>query len=181
MSSLVENTCKIPNISLKINNEENIRTCKTWPYDNKNKTFHYIFGDNNNTLNIKLIEGMYHIENIDVYLVDYNKIFRTGYDELKISKMENDEILGDVEVSKDGYLVTSIPYDEGFKVYIDDIETPIEKVNKAFLGTKITTGSHHVRITYNSPWLNYGYIVSGIGLLCLLGIFIYDKKKKVSK
>ena len=182
LSSLVENTCKIPNISLKINNEENIRTCKTWPYDNKNKTFHYIFGDNNRTLHIKLIQGTYHIENIDVYLVDYQKLFKTNYDELKITKMEDDEILGNISVNKDGYLVTSIPYDTGFKIFIDDTEVELVKVNKAFLGSKITKGEHNIRITYQSPWLNYGMMISGVGLISLIGIIIIDliKKKKVS-
>ena len=181
ISSIIENTCKIPNISIKINNEENIRTCKTWPYDNKNKTFHYIFGDNDRELKVKLLRGFYHIEGIDTYLIDYKKIVNTKYDELKISKMENDQVIGDINVTKDGYLVTSIPYDKGFTLYIDDEIVEIEKVNKAFIGSKITKGEHHIKLVYNSPWLNYGIITSIIGILTFSIIFIIDKKKKISK
>ena len=180
ISSIIENTCKIPNISIKINNEENIRTCKTWPYDNKNKTFHYIFGDNDRELKVKLLKGFYHIEGIETYLIDYKKIINTKYDEVNITKMSDDELLGNINVTKDGYLVTSIPYDEGFTLYIDDEKVEIEKVNKAFVGSKITKGEHSIRLVYNSPWLNYGLITSGLGLLFLIGIIIYDKKKKIS-
>jgi uncharacterized membrane protein YfhO len=178
ISSIIENTCKIPNISIKINQEENIRTCKTWPYDNKNKTFHYIFGDNDNELKVKLLKGFYHIEGIETYLIDYQKIFNTSYDEMNITKMSDDVILGDIKVSKDGYLVTSIPYDVGFKMYIDDTEVEVTKVNKAFIGTKISKGEHNIKITYHSPWLNYGLIISGLGLLSLIGIIIFDNRKK---
>ena len=178
ISSIIENTCKIPNISIKINQEENIRTCKTWPYDNKNKTFHYIFGDNDNELKVKLLKGFYHIEGIETYLIDYQKIFNTSYDEMNITKMSDDTILGDIKVSKDGYLVTSIPYDVGFKMYIDDTEVEVTKVNKAFIGAKISKGEHNIKITYHSPWLNYGLIISGIGLLSLIGIIIFDNRKK---
>ena len=183
ISSIIENTCKIPNISIKINQEENIRTCKTWPYDNKNKTFHYIFGDNDRELKVKLLKGFYHIEGIETYLMDYQKIISTKYDEMNITKMADDEILGDINVTKDGYLVTSIPYDEGFTINVDGEETEKVKVNKAFLGTKITKGEHNIIITYKSPWLNYGIIVSGVGLFVFAFVITFDliKKKKISK
>ena len=183
ISSIIENSCKLPNISIKINQEENIRTCKTWPYDNHNKIFHYIFGDNDRELKVKLLRGVYHIEGIETYLIDYQKIISTKYDEMNIKKIEDDVILGDINVSRDGYLVTSIPYDEGFKVYIDDKEVEKEKVNKAFLGVKITKGEHSIKITYKSPWLNYGIMISGFGLLCFICIITFDfiKKKKISK
>ena len=92
--------------------------------------------------------------------------------------MSDDVILGDIKVSKDGYLVTSIPYDVGFKMYIDDTEVEVTKVNKAFIGAKISKGEHNIKITYHSPWLNYGLITSGLGLLSLIGIIIFDNRKK---
>ncbi len=180
VSGLKENTCSIDNISMKINNEENILTCKSWIYPNHNNTFHYILGDNNNTLTIKLLKGTYHIDNIETYLVDYQNIINKNYDSMNIISIENDEIIGDITVKDDSYLVTSIPYDKGFKIFIDDKEVPIEKINKAFLGCKITQGEHHVKITYQSPWLNYGKIASILGLLLYIGIIVYDKKKKIS-
>ena len=128
---------------------------------------------------MKLLKGKYNLEDIDIYLVDYKNVINTSYDEMKITKMGNDEIIGDIEIKEDGYLVTSIPYDEGFKIYIDDKLVDKEKVNIAFLGSKIEKGIHHIKITYHSPWLNYGYIISGLGIITLIGIIIFDRKKKV--
>ena len=62
-------------------------------------------------------------------------------------------------------------------------EQACEKVNKAFLGTKITKGNHNIKITYKSPWLNYGIIISGVGVFAFVGVITFEliKKKKISK
>ena len=99
-----------------------------------------------------------------------------------LSNVDFSELAFEVDIWKDAGVFRKI----GFNAHVTASmgnnrgEVEIEKVNKAFIGAKITKGEHNIRITYQSPWLNYGIISSGIGLLLLLGIFIYDKKKKIS-
>ena len=45
IDGLKENSCSYNNISMKINNVENILTCQNYIYPNKNNTFRYVISD----------------------------------------------------------------------------------------------------------------------------------------
>ena len=60
--------------------------------------------------------------------------------------VKGDTITGTVYTEQEGYLVTSIPYDQELKIWIDGKETETMRVNTAFLGTKITGGNHNIKI-----------------------------------
>ena len=64
--------------------------------------------------------------------------------EIQVDKKQTEDnvIQGTIHVKKDGWFITSIPYDKHFKIYIDGKETEIQKVNTAFLGCKIESGNH---------------------------------------
>ena len=47
-----------------------------------------------------------------------------------------DGITGVVSAERDGYLITSIPYDENFVLKVDGKETLLFRANTAFLGAK---------------------------------------------
>lgn len=184
---LKENTCSIDNIQMTINNVSNILTCKTWIYSNKNNTFHFLINDKYlDTLEINLKKGTYNITDIKTYILDYNNLstIKDNKTEMTIENIDNDIITGTINIQEDGYLVTSIPYDEGFKISIDGIDSPITKVNTAFLGTKLEKGYHKIIITYHSPWLLTGKIISLISILIFFIIVInknHQNKKIRSK
>ena len=89
-------------------------------------------------------------------------------------------ITGNITTNEDTYLITSIPYDKGFKIYIDNIETEIIKVNTAFLGAKLPKGTHEITIKYNTPWLHTGILLSITGLIFYL-IIIYKERNNNEK
>ena len=179
---LKENTCSIDNIEMTINNVSNILTCKTWIYSNKNNTFHFLINDKYlDTLDITLKKGTYNITDIKTYILDYNSLLeiKNNKTEMIIENIDNDTINGTINLQEDGYLTTTFPYDEGFKIYIDGIESKIEKVNTAFLGTKLEKGYHKITITYHSPWLLAGKIISILGILIFSIIAIKEHCEKV--
>ncbi len=69
-------------------------------------------------------------------------------------------------------LITSIPFDENFTIYIDGKETVPEKVNTSFLGVNVENGIHDIEMIYHSPGLKAGKMVSVFGLLLF---FFYRK------
>ena len=85
-------------------------------------------------------------------------------------------IKGEITMSEDGYIATSYPFDQGFTVYADGKEIEIEKVNKAFLGFKLSEGAHEVTIVYHSPLLKEGMIASIIGFLLLIFIIVFEHR-----
>ena len=182
---LQENSCKTgDNISIKINNVENILTCKTWGYDNKNNDFKYVISNNNiEYLDIELNKGTFNIDKIETYTLDYNDIkdINENINGIEITSIENDSIKGTINIkNNDSYLVTSIPYDKGYKVLIDNKLTSHEEVNEGFIGLPITKGEHKIEIKYTSPYLNIGKILSIIGTISFVVILIIDIKKKKS-
>ncbi len=62
-----------------------------------------------------------------------------------------DGITGVVSAERDGYLITSIPYDENFVLKVDGKETMLFRANTAFLGAKIPSGEHKIVLVYHAP------------------------------
>ena len=85
---------------------------------------------------------------------------------------------GKVTISKDGYLVTSYPYEKGYEIYVDGKKQNIEIVNKAFVGCKIKKGSHTIMIQFHAPFKNAGL---GISVLFIImgGFWIWKKSKNL--
>ena len=84
------------------------------------------------------------------------------------NKTIGDKIYANVNVEKDGYFVTTIPYDKGFTIKVDNNKIDYEIVNKAFVGFKINKGYHNVEISYRSPGKLIGIIFSSIGIVIYL-------------
>lgn len=178
---LKPNSCENDDITLKINNVENLLTCQDWEYYNQNETFRYVLSDKDlREINLKLTPGTYTITNYETFVLDYDYIknIKNNIDEFTVTEFLNDQITGNINVQKDGYFVSSIPYDKGFTITIDGKEVDYEMVNEGFVGFPIAKGEHEVTITYHSPWLKEGKIISIIGLSLFAIVLISDYKKK---
>ena len=171
--------CEEGDTLIKINGIKNKLTCKEWLYHNKNKKFKYVLTDKKeiSELNIKLIKGKYHINNIKVYTMDYPKDNYKEVKNLKIDKNKS-QITSTVDLKENSYLITSFPYDQGFKAYIDDNEVKSEIVNTAFLGFKVPKGKHKIKIVYKSIGYKLGIILSIIGVLSMIILLLYENRKR---
>ena len=176
-------SCDKGDLLIKINDVSNKLTCKEWKYYNQNETFNYVLVESNkDELTIIFNKGEYKINNLKLYYIDYNDIkdINKKVTPVNIDKIVNGEdIIANVNALDDGYVVTTIPYDKGFTIYVDGEKTNYEIVNEAFVGFKITKGNHNVEIKYISPGKTIGYILSIIGIV--LYIFVIRKKNFVCK
>ncbi len=80
----------------------------------------------------------------------------------------------DLTMEQDGYIASTLPYDQGFKIYVDGDMVPTETVDKYFLGAKIPKGEHHVVIDYQIPGFKIGLLITMIGFIILALIMIYE-------
>lgn len=181
-------SCSIGDTSITINNVKNTLSCRSWIYHNKNYKFEYVISSNDqiNELNIMFDKGKYIISNVSVYSLDYNNItdFVHNVDEFMIDKelTVGDEIVGNINVSENGYFIISIPYEEkGFTIYVDDKITEYEKVDDTFIGFEINEGYHNIKIIYTSPYLFEGMVTSILGYMIFLPIIYSDIFKKRKK
>ena len=97
-------------ISISINGMKNTLSKKHSVYPNGNKHFTYILSKKElKQFDVTLSKGKYKISNIRVYTCDMNVFDRVV---TKVKPLKTTSIFkGKVTISKDGYLVTSYPYD----------------------------------------------------------------------
>lgn len=116
-------------------------------------------------------KGDYELTGIKCFLgswgkeVDQERAGRLYQAEFQMDKEKSggNVIAGFVEVEKEGYFVTSIPYDPNFEILVDGKETEYEKVNTAFLGFPVGEGRHTVEMAYHAPGRKIGICCSVAG------------------
>ena len=92
---------------------------------------------------------------------------------------DDNSISGTITTEKDGYIVTSVPYDSGWTVKLDGKKIDYLKVNEGFVGFTITPGSHTIEMNYVPPGLILGSIVSVSSLVLCLILNYLNKKDKI--
>ena len=125
------------------------------------------------------------------YYVD-QEVFKEVFTELSKGNwiIEDDysdtHLKGKVNVPEgDGVMFTSIPYDEGWRVYVDGKRVEINKTCNALLSFDITEGEHYIEMKYCSNAMIYGAILSASGVALLVGMILLDtlvfKKLRIGK
>ena len=73
----------------------------------------------------------------------------------------------------------------GILLYVVDkkskSEVSYENINNGFLGIYLEKGNYDVEITYKSPWLNIGKLLSFIGIISFITIVLIERKNKIKK
>ena len=91
-----------------------------------------------------------------------------------------DEIRGEYEADKDTLLMLSIPYSTGWKAFIDGKEERILKGDLMYMAVPVSRGKHSIRLSYETPYLRAGAVMSFIGIIMLIMISYFStiKRKK---
>lgn len=170
------------NISITINDSKNTLSAVKAIYPNENHTFHYTLSSSQpyQEATIHFSKGTYRIRRMQFHTMNLQAIEprRSQVDEVKQSAVEGKEVLkGDVSVSKDGYLITSLPYQKGYEVLVDGKSVTPVKVNTAFVGFEISSGDHSIVISFRAPGKTIGWAMSGIGILLWM-ITSYVRRKQ---
>ena len=166
-------SCKSKDTYIDINNIRNKLTCKSWKYHNKNYTFDYL--TTSDVLNIKIKKGKYYIKDYEIYEIkDFNILKQK---ELNV-EYKDSLFTSKVSLKEDGYFITSIPYDKGFKAYIDKKEVEVEKVNKAFVGVKVPKGEHSIVLKFTSPLKKKSLIITFISFIVYLYLLWKEKNNE---
>ena len=124
------------------------------------------------------------------YFYEYNEAALAQiHNTLSQSQMEVEEyadgyVKGNVTVPEERtVLFTSIPYDEGWTVWVDGIEKEaIAVVGDAFLALELEPGYHELEFEYEAPGLKAGMGISavsiGIYIALIVTVCVKEKKEK---
>lgn len=97
---------------------------------------------------------------------------------LKVVKWKDTSLEGEIEAAQAGVLFTSIPYEKGWTIKVDGVQQETGRIFDTFLSVDIPEGTHRIELFYEPEGLKAGLMVSGISVLCLLGIFFLGRRRK---
>jgi uncharacterized membrane protein YfhO len=156
-------------------------------YNYNNYEDEHIIGLSSEEKYIDIIIGYnYYSEgSIHPYYLDSTK-FEQVYNKLKnnsitLTSFEEDKIVGQVYLENDSTIYTSIPYDEGWDVYINDIKVNTYSIGNALLAFDANKGLNKIEFKYHISKLKSGLIISTISLAIVFQLLYIEKKKKVTK
>lgn len=96
----------------------------------------------------------------------------TDTDRLQNVYFDSNTFGGEITAQKDGYMLLTLPYSEGWTAYVDGQKTDIVRADTAFMAIAMTAGEHAVEFRYETPYLKMGTRISyvALGVLGVLGL-----------
>ena len=126
----------------------------------------------------------YEISDLELYIVPEKIYYRPLEDavnnlrkyKFNIEKFSDNNIIGNISVDKKGTLMFSIPYDKGWKAYIDGKPADLKVAQLAFLGLELEPGTYEIELKFFPPGLKAGIILFIFGII-IYTIYIYIIRK----
>ena len=78
----------------------------------------------------------------------------------------------------DKLLVTTVPFEKGWRVCVDGQEVSYSAYQDAFICFPLSAGEHTVEMSFTSPGLKPGLLASGVGVLLFICISLLITRKK---
>lgn len=113
----------------------------------------------------------------EAFMNGYKHILENGT--LKIETFKDSYIKGTVNASKDGVMVASMPYDEGWTVTVDGEAVELIKNESHMMMFNISQGEHTVEMKYFPQGLKEGIFVSLASILALALVMLLSKVRKM--
>ena len=98
---------------------------------------------------------------------------------ISVEKHSNTMIKGTVSLSEgQNVILTTIPYDNGWKCYIDGERVEITRALGSLIAIEATAGEHTVEMRYMPDCYVAGFIISGLGIASFAAIIAWPIIKK---
>lgn len=75
-------------------------------------------------------------------------------------------------------MITTIPYENGWTMYVDGKETEIKVYQNAFIGADVGEGTHTVELVFVAPGLKVGIACSACGVVASIAFFVVEQVRK---
>lgn len=127
----------------------------------------------------------YSYNGIEVYSLDMNyykqQLQALQQSTFKNINMSSNRVEGDITLSQDGIMALSIPFSKGWSAYVDGVKTTLLHGNIMYMALPLVAGSHHIVLSYTTPLIKAGGMVSLLSLVIFIGIIVYDRKRKAGR
>lgn len=131
------------------------------------------------------LRGEYTFDSIDIICQPMDN-FEEQAKALKENVLENieygeDAFGGTIDLDDSRILCITIPFTAGWSATVDGKKAEILKVNDYYMGLDLDEGHHEISLTYKTPLLRAGALMSlmGIGAFAVLVLITEKKRKKI--
>lgn len=98
---------------------------------------------------------------------------------LQVTEFAADRIKGTIEVKEDGYFYTSVPYEQGWTLYVDGEEQEITPWEDAFIALEdLEAGTHEIEMRFVPAGFKLGAAVTVSGIILFAAAIVLEKKRK---
>lgn len=105
-----------------------------------------------------------------------NLIAKRQKNNFKIEYYNDDHIKGSISLDRNQILVFTIPYDQGWTIFVDGEKNKLLKIDNGLIGIELKQGHHSIELKYFPPLMNEGIMISIISLIGLILISLFNKK-----
>lgn len=136
--------------------------------------------DVGSTLNIKLEFDKGIIDDVYLYYEDLD-VFEEHYSILKNSqvnfrKVSSSYITGDINLEEDAKVLISLPYDEGWNIFVNDINIDVNKSLDSLILLDLKKGVNVIELKYEPRGLKIGIYLSLFSLFLTIVYVVFRKK-----
>lgn len=95
-----------------------------------------------------------------------------------ITKYTDTYLEGNITAAEGQTMMTTIPYEPGWTVRVDGKKVDYYKISNALIGVDVPAGEHVVTMRFFPAGLKIGLIVSGVGVLIVVFLALYERKTR---
>lgn len=129
--------------------------------------------------------GVYTYDSLDVICQPVKnlsaQIQALGEEVLTDVEKDVNTLTGKISLEKPKALLLAIPYSQGFRAFVDGKEQDLLKANTMYMALELQEGTHEIRLTYCTPYLKTGAVLSLLGIFTYIFLCIWKKSHKTTK
>ncbi|WP_142826885.1 YfhO family protein [Planococcus soli] len=130
-------------------------------------------------IDIRLPEGTYELTGIDLYSENYETLLDEAEQPDRSSNLLIDGSKVNLDYSNaenDEYLKLSIPYEQGWRAYVNGQETEVLKADYGFVALHLEPGDNDISLIYRPPFFKTSLILSVLS--AIIGVLFTFYKRK---
>lgn len=120
------------------------------------------------------------IYRVNEYAMDYVHS-QLSNQTMQVERYTDTKLIGTIQMSERGKLVTSVPFEQGFTLYVDGVETEIELFADTMIAVTLPEGEHTIKLVFYPEGLREGMVVFAASWFVFILIFFKVNKEEREK
>jgi len=125
-----------------------------------------------------MLSALFYHCDADLFASELNTA--AGGQGVQITRAEDGHVNAQITAGEDRLLLTTIPYEKGWTLWVDDVKTEIVPYQDALISVPVTEGTHTIVLSFEAPGIRAGATISGAACLVFVGALVFTQKKRGS-